>query len=196
MSGRPAAGRLTAVRVSHSAVARVFTGRRRTQIESTVLEWIQAHREQALLLVPLLAFAEACIGVGLFISGLFLVVVGSFVLAQGIAPLPLIVALAFAGALLGDHTGYYVGRWLGPRVHDWGFVKRHRARLDRAKDMIRRRGAGAILIGRFIPAIRSLIPAALGIGGFDRLRYSLVDLVACSLWAGGLALILGGVARF
>lgn len=159
------------------------------------MDWIHAHREQALLLVPLLAFAEGCIGIGLFVSGLFLVAASSFIHAQGLAPVPMIVALAFGGATLGDHAGFYAGRWIGPRMHRWRFAQRHRGRFDQAEALIRRRGAWAIVIGRFLPAIRSLIPAALGISGFDQLRYSAVDLAACALWATALGLIVSGLVR-
>jgi membrane-associated protein len=51
------------------------------------------------------------------------------------------------------------------------------------------------MIGRFIPAIRSIIPALTGISGFGRLRYTVFDTVACLAWVGGLALILLGVGE-
>ena len=59
--------------------------------------------------------------------------------------------------------------------------------------MIRRHGPIAIFIGCFIPAIRSLVPALLGISQFNRLRYSLLDAGACFLWALALGGILPGV---
>ena len=67
--------------------------------------------------------------------------------------------------------------------------------LSRAERLVRRFGWGAILIGRFIPAIRSLVPAITGVSGFPRARYSAFDLVACMLWSAGLALILTGVGH-
>ena len=167
-----------------------------TVIETWVLQWIDEHRELALLLVPVLAFAESCIGIGIFVSGLFLVVVSSLIYSNAIAPLEWIVVLAFCGATLGDHLGYYVGIAIGPRLHQWGFVQKYRGKLDRAEAMIRKYGWFAILIGRFVPAIRSMIPAALGISGFGHLRYSLVDISACLLWALALGLIVAGVDLF
>lgn len=165
-------------------------------MESWILEWIEANRDWALLLVPLFAFSEACVGIGIFVPSLILVVVSSFLLAQELAAIPTIMLLAFCAAVAGDHVGFYVGRALGPQVHHWKLVQRHASKIARAEALIQKRGAWAILIGRFIPAIRSLIPATLGISGFDRLRYSLVDLCACALWAVGLGLILTGVAQF
>ena len=45
-------------------------------IES-ILAWASEHRDQALWLVPLLAFMETCVGIGLFVPSLMLVVVTS-----------------------------------------------------------------------------------------------------------------------
>lgn len=159
-----------------------------------MLDWIQNHQNLGLLLVPLFAFGEACIGIGLFVSGLFLVTAGSLLYANGIASLAEILPLALLGAALGDHAGFYVGHRLGPRFHELRLATRYRANLLRAEDLIRRYGAIAIFIGRFIPAIRSVIPALIGVSGFQRLRYTLVDLLACSLWSTALGFILIGVA--
>jgi membrane-associated protein len=50
----------------------------------------------------------------------------------------------------------------------------------------------AVFIGRFVPAIRSLIPATMGISGFDGRRYLLLDALACALWSTALgAIVLG-----
>lgn len=125
-------------------------------------------------------------------SGVFLVAVATAVFTNGWAAISLIVALALAGALLGDQAGFYAGRWLGPRFHHSSLARRHRDRISRAENLVRKYGAIAIFIGRFIPAIRSLIPAVLGLSGFDRLRYLVFDLLACLLWSLALgAIVLG-----
>jgi membrane-associated protein len=143
--------------------------------------------------VPAAAFAEACIGVGIFFSSFILVAIGSYLYTEQVATLRQILPLAFAGALLGDHSGFYVGRWIGPRLHRSEFGRRHAGRIAKADDLIVRWGWGAILVGRFLPAIRSIVPAIAGVAGFGRVRYALFDLLACGLWVGGLALILLGV---
>ena len=160
------------------------------------MQWLRENRELAILLVPVLAFAEACIGIGLFISGLFLVVASSLIYAEAMASLPAIVALALLGATVGDHVGFYVGHALGPRLHHMQFAAKRRDKLDRAENMIRRTGPFAIFIGRFVPAIRSLIPAALGVSGFARLKFTVLDLLACLLWSLALGVIVLGTTGF
>lgn len=122
-----------------------------------------------------------------------LVAVGSVLLANDIAGLGQIVPLAMAGAVLGDHVGYYTGRWVGPRFHSFAFAQKHQARLQRSEAMILKYGPYAIFIGRFIPAIRSLIPPMLGISGFNATRYSTLDVAACLLWSVCLGLILWAI---
>lgn len=161
-------------------------------VNDLIFQWLDEYREQALFLIPLIAFSEACIGLGLLFPSLVLVAVASVLVSTETATIVQILPLAFLGALLGDHVGFYSGRWLGPRFHQSRFAERHRRRIQRAENMIRRHGAWTILIGRFIPAIRSLIPAMIGISGFNRTRYSMVDAIACLLWSAGLGLILMG----
>ncbi len=157
--------------------------------------WLESHQAYAIWLVPAFAFLESCFGIGILVSGAFLVLVSSMVLARELAPIEIIVVLGFCGAVAGDHVGFHIGRWLGPRFHHLGLVKRNRSKIDKAESLIRERGSVAIFVGRFIPAIRSLIPAMLGISGFRPLRYTALDLCACAIWAAALGLIVTGTEK-
>ncbi len=161
-------------------------------MEQAVLDWLSANGRAAVLLVPLFAFAEACVGIGLLVSGLFLVIVATTVHGSGLAPLWSIVLLAMTGAMAGDHVGFHIGRRAGPGFHHTTLANRYRVSLDRGEAVIRKYGAAAIFVGRFVPAIRSLIPALLGLSGFSPLRYLALDAMACALWALALgAIVLG-----
>ncbi len=140
-------------------------------------------------IVPLLAFAEACIGIGLFVSGLILFGVCIALYSADILSLWQIAPLAFVGAVLGDHAGFYSGAHFGPRIHEFSLAKRYQLQLQKAERLVLRFGAAAIFIGRFIPAIRSLLPALLGVSGFNPRRYNLFDIAACALWAALLVLL-------
>lgn len=117
----------------------------------------------------------------------------SFLYTEGLAGLGVLVPLAFLGSTIGDHVGFYAGRLAGPSLHRSTLGQRYADRIERGEAFIRRWGWGAIIIGRFIPALRSIIPAMSGVARFPRLRYTLFDFLACGLWAGGLALILAGI---
>lgn len=126
------------------------------------------------------------------VSGVFLLVVATAIFTSQLAAIETIMLLAFIGAFAGDHAGFYAGRWVGPRFQHSRFAARYRNSISNAELLIRKYGAATIFIGRFLPAIRSLIPAMLGLSGFDRLRYLLLDALACLLWSAALgAIILG-----
>ena len=167
-----------------------------TSIDQILLDWLDNNRDYAIAIVPLLAFAESCVGIGLFISGVLLLLVSATLYNNGIAGFEVLLPLAFSGALLGDHAGYYFGRTLGPRFHQIGMIKKYQSNVAKAEDLIRRYGSAAIFIGRFIPAIRSIIPALVGISSMKQLRYSLVDALACISWVLALAAMLIGIDDF
>ncbi len=166
-------------------------------MSEALIDWARQHQELALLLVPAFAFMETCVGIGLFVSSLFLVIICSIFFANGWAGVAEMSVLAMIGSSLGDHAGYYTGRLIGPGVHHSRLIQRHRDKWERSEALVRRFGPWAIFIGRFLPAIRSLVPALMGFSGFPRLRYSLLDIGACSLWALALAgIVLGAHELF
>lgn len=128
-------------------------------------------------------------------SGAVLLLVSATLYSNGFAELQTILSLAFFGALLGDHLGYYCGYLIGPRFHHFELVRKYQTTVQRGEDLIRRHGSAAVFIGRFVPAIRSVIPALIGLSGIQRLRYSILDALACLTWTLALGLILAGIVE-
>ena len=140
-----------------------------------------------------LAFLEACPGIGLFITGALLLATATGLYANGVLDLSHIMLAAFLGAFISDHLGYYLGRGVGPRFHNSRFANKYKERIRRAEALFQKHGAAAIVIGRLVPAIRSITPLFTGISGLPRGRFSLVDLLACLLWAAGLGALTSGI---
>jgi membrane-associated protein len=157
------------------------------------MAWLERNGEHALWLVLMLAFAEACVGLGLFVSGVLLLSAATLLYTQSLAELPQIIVLAWAGAMLGDHSGYLTGRAFGHSFHHLPLAQRYRKNLLKAEAMVQRHGAAAIFIGRFVPAIRSVVPVLVGVSGFARLRFALLDALACLLWSLTLAALVVGL---
>ena len=81
------------------------------------LDWVEAYGEYAVFIVPVIAFLEASVGIGLFVSGAILLSVCTLLYSQNIVSLYQMLPLAFLGAALADHMGFFLGRWLGPSFH-------------------------------------------------------------------------------
>lgn len=147
------------------------------------------------MLVPLLALLEATVGVGLFVSGVILLSVCSILYIEQIATLSQILSLAFCGAVIGDHSGYYFGRWLGPRFYHTRFAQNRIEIIEKTEARVLKYGNFAILVGRLITAVRSIVPLLIGVSGMTRLKYSTYDVIACVIWTAGLGLLILGIDK-
>jgi membrane-associated protein len=147
------------------------------------------------MIIPLLAFLEACPGIGLLVSGVILLTVSTLLYTEQLVGLAQIIPLAFVGACLSDHIGFYLGRWFGPKIHNTEFAQKRASEFQRAEAFILKHGALAIIFGRLIPAVRSLVPMMVGVSGTGSLRFSLSDTLACAIWAAGLGLLVIGLDR-
>jgi membrane protein DedA with SNARE-associated domain len=67
-----------------------------------------------------------------------------------------VIAVAAAGAIVGDNVGYWIGRVGGRRLLErWGPIARHAHRvLPPAERFFARHGAKAVFVGRFVAVLR------------------------------------------
>jgi membrane protein DedA with SNARE-associated domain len=86
------------------------------------------------------------------------VIAASLLASQGELSLPAVYAAVLAGAILGDSTGYLIGRIGGRRVlHRLGpYVKLTPGRLGALEERFRRSGVWLVLIARFVVVLRQL----------------------------------------
>lgn len=99
-------------------------------------------------------------------------------------------AYAVAGAVTGDQVGYLVGRRYGPGLLAHLPARVHRSgELDRALDVPRRRGAPAVALGRWVAALRALVPGLAGMSGMRRLPFTVANVVGGTLWASAVAVL-------
>lgn len=164
-------------------------------IEQYITLWLREHQQYALLVVPLIAFLEAFVGIGLFISGVILLSVCTILYVEQIATLQQMLPLAFLGAVLSDHSGYYLGRFMGPKFHHTKFAVKRAKMLSTVEQSIERYGSYAIFFGRFITPIRSVVPLLTGVSGMARFKYSFYDLISCLLWTICLGLLVVGLDK-
>ena len=145
--------------------------------------------------MPVLAFLEASAGLGLLVSGVFLLSVATILFTSDSTNLPYILGLAYLGALLGDHSGFLVGKLFGAKVWQLGWLKGREGAKTRAQSYLQKSAPLALCIGRFVPVMRSLTPIAAGVSGMSWIKFLMCDLLACSIWIGGLYLILTNLSK-
>src|ERR1700754_209502 len=83
-------------------------------------------------IIGLLVFGEAAFFVGFVLPGETAVLFGGFLASRGHLDVVALVVLVVISAVLGDTVGYEVGKYVGPRVMQSRFARRHEHRLDYA----------------------------------------------------------------
>ncbi len=165
-------------------------------MDTSLILWLEENTALAIPVLIFFAFAEACVGIGLFTSGIILLGVATLIAANELATPLEIVVFAWLGAFFGDNVGFYFGRAVGPTLLSSNFFSKYKTAIQKAELLTNRFGWGAIFFGRFIPALRSLVPFLVGINGFSKIRYFFLDALACGLWAMALGAIVFGLNRF
>ncbi|MGL5864224.1 MAG: DedA family protein [Phycicoccus sp.] len=138
------------------------------------------------LLFPILPGDSLLFAIGLFIAG------GQIDI--GIVPACVILSGA---AFAGNVVGYEIGRAVGAPLYerDGRLVKRKY--FDQTHAFFEKHGARALVLGRFVPVVRTFVTVVAGVSRMDRRHFLLWSAVGAVLWASGITVLgyfLGGVA--
>lgn len=116
-----------------------------------------------------IVFAETGLLLGFFLPGDSLLFTVGVVVGAGHLNFPLIVLLLIAAAIIGDSTGYLLGRRTGPAIFsrpDSKLFKQEYVR--RTEEFYAKHGGKTIIYARFVPIVRSFAPFMAGVG---RMQY-------------------------
>jgi membrane protein DedA with SNARE-associated domain len=158
---------------------------------SAVTSWLQTLSGPGVYaIVALLVFAEDALFVGFVLPGETAVVLGGVAASghNGVQLWALMLVVAGA-AILGDSAGYEAGRRFGPALLKTRPARRHRGKIDRAREFIRNRGAAAVLLGRFVSFLRALVPTLAGISGIRYRQFLAYNAAGGLVWAAGYTLL-------
>jgi membrane-associated protein len=105
-----------------------------------------------------------------------------------------IAALLIGAGILGDAVNYWIGKWIGPRVFKFDpsygraptLLERllNRRHLDRAHAFYERYGGKAVVLGRFVPIVRTFVPFVAGAGAMTYSRFLVYNIIGAVLWVG------------
>jgi len=102
----------------------------------------------------------------------------------------LVSALLLAAAILGDAVNYAIGHYIGPRVFtatdQSGLLHRllNRRHLAQAHAFFERYGGKAVVLGRFVPIVRTFVPFVAGAGAMTYATFAFYNVVGAILWVG------------
>jgi membrane-associated protein len=153
----------------------------------------------ALFGVALIIFAECGLLLGFFLPGDSLLFVAGLAVTTGLiaTPLWLVCVVLVVAAFAGNVCGYYAGRAAGPAIFDKRDSRLFkRENVERTQRFFDKYGNRAILLGRFVPIVRTFITVMAGVGRMSARRYLIFSAVGALLWAAGVTLLGAVLGRF
>ncbi|MEO7195471.1 MAG: VTT domain-containing protein [Pseudonocardiaceae bacterium] len=140
----------------------------------------------------LIIFAECGLLIGFFLPGDSLLFTAGLFVTRGLisTPIWLVCLLLTVCAVAGNVVGYYLGYRAGPALFsrpDSRLFKREY--VDKTHAFFDKHGARAILLGRFVPIVRTFITAIAGVGRMDPRTYFAYSIVGGVGWVTGVTLL-------
>jgi membrane-associated protein len=144
---------------------------------------IQDYGQWTYLILFLIVFCETGLVVTPFLPGDSLLFVAGAFAALGSLNLFWVLVLLSVAAILGDTINYWVGNYIGPKVFQMQnsriFKKEY---LDRTHQFYEKYGPITIVIGRFVPIIRTFAPFLAGVGSMTYGKFLTYNVVGGIFW--------------
>ncbi len=135
------------------------------------------------LIFFIIVFCETGLVVTPFLPGDSLLFVAGTFAALGSLNLTWLLVLLTIAAILGDTINYWIGNYIGPKVFQMQNSRVFRKEyLDRTHQFYEKYGPITIVIGRFIPIIRTFAPFLAGVGSMTYGKFLVYNVVGGILW--------------
>lgn len=153
-------------------------------IDIHLSEIIKNYQIWTYLILFIIIFSETGFVVTPFLPGDSLLIAAGALIAVGNTGLNvyLLAILLIVAAVAGNVLNYEIGRVMGAKV----FKPENKVlKLEyyiQTQEFFDKHGARAIIIGRFLPILRTVVPFVAGIGKLDRTRYNSYNVIGGVVW--------------
>ena len=147
--------------------------------------------------LPLIIFAETGLLIGFFLPGDSLLITAGLFAARGDLSLPVLIMTLIPAAILGNATGYQIGKRTGKTLYsrpDSLLFRREHLRMTH--EYYERHGGKTIIIAQFAPILRTFAPVVAGVAEMGYRRFASYNVIGAILWITSMTLtgyLLGNV---
>src|SRR5271167_1998636 len=161
-------------------------------LDQTLAELAARHATLMFAALFIVIFAETGLVIFPLLPGDSLLFVAGTVAAASGIDIHLLVVTLWVAAVLGDTLNYGIGHFVGPKA----FNLRHETRLgrwlkpeylERTHRFYERYGGFTIIIGRFVPIVRTFAPFLAGVGAMNYHKFLSFNVIGAAAWVGSLA---------
>jgi membrane-associated protein len=157
-----------------------------------LIDPVKLLREGGFYLLLFVVFAETGLFFGFFLPGDYLLFLAGMFVATDKLDVSIYMLLAglMTAAICGNFVGYWFGKKTGPVLYqrkDTLFFKKKYLRS--AEIYYKKQGAFALIMGRFIPIVRTFAPIIAGIVRLDFNKFAFYNVTGAFLWVTSLTLL-------
>ncbi len=137
------------------------------------------------ILILFIIFAETGLFFGFFLPGDYMLFLSGLFCASGLLEVDIYTLCGgmIAAGVLGNFVGYWFGYRAGPmlftRKESWLFKRKY---VVMAEEFYNKYGGAALILGRFMPIIRTFAPIFAGVVKLDFKRFVAFNIFGCLLW--------------
>ena len=159
-------------------------------VDETLIELVRLYGPWVYGILFAIVFAETGLVVTPFLPGDSLLFATGALAGAGMLNIWLAGALLLVAAITGDAVNYAVGRYVGPRAFSatdtsgWTHRLLNRAHLQRAHEFFEQYGGKAVVLGRFVPIVRTFVPFVAGAGAMTYGTFAFYNVAGAILWVG------------
>ena len=171
-------------------------------VDSYLLELTQNYGAWIYAILFVVVFAETGLVVTPFLPGDSLLFATGALAATGALDVRVATVLVVVAAIAGDAVNYSIGRSAGARIIHlaktdprWGRWI-NPAYVARAHEFFERHGGKAIVLGRFMPIVRTFVPFVAGVAEMSYPAFALYNITGGIVWVGiciGVGYVFGNV---
>ncbi len=170
--------------------------------DTHLLEFVRDYGRWVYGLLFLIVFAETGFVVTPFLPGDSLLFATGALCATGALNAPTAAGLLAIAAFAGNAVNFAVGRLIGPRVFSAtdrsGISHRllNRDHLNRAHAFFGQYGGKAVILGRFVPIVRTFVPFVAGAAAMSSHSFVFYNFIGAVAWVGlcfGAGILFGNV---
>ncbi|MDP2152301.1 MAG: VTT domain-containing protein [Methylotenera sp.] len=138
-------------------------------------------------LLFLIIFIETGLVAMPFLPGDSLLFIAGAIAAVGGMSLPVLMTLLSVAAIGGDALNYSIGRWTGNKVFAWESSRWfNKDAFNKTHAFYEKHGPITIVIGRFLPFIRTFTPFVAGVAQMKYPRFAFYNVIGGLIWVCGL----------
>ena len=138
-----------------------------------------------------IVFAETGLLIGFFLPGDSLLITAGLFAARGDFNIVTLNVTLIAAAIIGDATGYWLGKRTGEALYsrpDSFFFRREHLRITH--EFYEKHGGKTIVMARFMPIVRTFAPMVAGVAQMGYRQFATYNIVGGVLWV--MSMTLGG----